>query len=67
MLLAEMLAPALTNDVVNLITCVGSVLIIGLAFNMVCGAKLKILNYMPAVILPVGLLPLSEWISAMAC
>lgn len=64
-LLAEMLAPALTDSVVSLITCVGSVLIIGLALNMVCGVKLKILNYMPAVILPVGLLPLGEWITGM--
>lgn len=64
-LLAGLLAPALTTEVVNEITCVGSVLIIGLAFNMVCGTKLKILNYMPAVILPAVLLPLGGWISGL--
>ncbi|MGN8713465.1 DUF554 domain-containing protein [Hornefia butyriciproducens] len=64
-LLAGFLAPLLTDQVINMMTCTGSLLIIALAFNIVCETKLKILNYMPAVFLPVILIPVSEWISGM--
>lgn len=52
---ANILAPLLTDAVINEITAVGSLLIIGLAFNMMKVTDLKIMNYAPAVFLPIVL------------
>lgn len=52
-LLAQWIAPFLTDTVINEMTCVGSVIIIGLAFNMLGMTKLKVMNYVPAVFLPI--------------
>lgn len=52
-LLAGMLAPLLTDSVINEMTCVGSLLIIGLALNMLKITDLKIMNYTPAVFIPI--------------
>lgn len=53
-LFAQWLSPLLSNEsVVNEMTCVGSVIIIGLAFNMLGITKLKVMNYVPAVFLPI--------------
>jgi len=51
--LAEWVGPLLTDDVVTEMTAVGSLLIVGLAFNMLGITKLKIMNYLPAVFLTV--------------
>jgi uncharacterized membrane protein YqgA involved in biofilm formation len=61
-LLASAVAPVLTTDVVNNMTCAGSLLIIALGLNMTLGAKLKVMNYMPAVFLPIAFCPLYGWI-----
>ncbi|WP_407391413.1 DUF554 family protein [Carnobacterium jeotgali] len=45
-----MLAPLLTDKVM---TCVGSLLIIGLALNMLKITDLKIMNYAPAAFIPI--------------
>lgn len=52
-LLAQWVAPYLTDTVVAEMTCVGSLLIIGLAFNMIKITKLKVMNYVPAIFLPI--------------
>lgn len=53
-MLAQWMSPLLSSDkVVNEMTCVGSVLIIGLALNMLGVTKLKIMNYLPAVFVPI--------------
>lgn len=52
-LLATAISPYLTTSVINEITCVGSLLIIGLAFNMLKITNLKIMNYLPAIFLPI--------------
>lgn len=52
-LFANVLAPLLTDSVINEMTCVGSLLIVGLALNMLKLTDLKIMNYAPAVIFPV--------------
>lgn len=53
-LFAQWMSPLLSSDtVINEMTCVGSVLIIGLALNMLGLTKLKIMNYLPAVFLPI--------------
>ncbi len=53
-LFAQWLSPVLSNEsVVNEMTCVGSVIIIGLALNMLGITKLKVMNYVPAIFLPI--------------
>lgn len=52
-LLAQWIAPFLTDTVVNEMTCVGSVIIIGLAFNMLGITKLRVMNYVPAIFIPI--------------
>lgn len=57
-LLAQVVAPFLTDAVVAEMTCVGSVLIFALGLNIMGIAKLKVLNYLPAMFLPILLTPL---------
>lgn len=52
-LFANSLAPVLTASVINEMTCVGSLLIIGLSLNMLKITNLKIMNYAPAVFMPI--------------
>lgn len=52
-LFANILAPLLTDSVINEMTCVGSLLIVGLALNMLKLTELKIMNYAPAVLFPI--------------
>lgn len=52
-LLAHYIAPYLTDTVVAEMTCVGSLIIIGLALNMLGITKLKVMNYVPAIFLPI--------------
>ena len=51
-LLATWIAPLLSEMAVLEMTAVGSLLIVGLALNMLGITKLKIMNHMPAVFLP---------------
>lgn len=52
-LAASLIAPWMTEPVIHEITCVGSLLIIGLSLNMLGLTRLKIMNYLPAVFLPI--------------
>lgn len=52
-LAAAWLSPVLTEVIINEIAVVGSILILGLGFDLLGVVKLKIINYVPAVILPV--------------
>ena len=52
-LLAGLAAPFLGDAVIAEMTCVGSVLIIGLGLNMLGLTKLKVMNYLPAIFLPI--------------
>ncbi|MEI3037353.1 MAG: DUF554 family protein [Oscillospiraceae bacterium] len=45
--------PFLGDAVIAEMTCVGSVLIIGLGLNMLGLTKLKVMNYLPAIFLPI--------------
>ena len=63
-LLAQWISPYLTTEVITCMSGVGSLLIVGLALNILVDAKLKITNYLPAVILPILLVPFWDWISA---
>lgn len=51
-LLASLVAPLLTEVVIAEITFVGSLLILGISFNLLGLTKLKLLNMMPALFLP---------------
>lgn len=52
-ILAHWMAPLLTDRVINEMTCVGSVIIIGLGLNMIGATKLRVMNFVPAVFLPI--------------
>ena len=56
-LLAELLQPLLTAAVISEITCVGSLMIIALGLNMVGATKIKVANYMPALVI----VPVAVW------
>ena len=57
-LLAGFLAPVLTDSVIAEMNCVGYVIIIGLALNILGITKLKVMNMVPAIFLPIALCPL---------
>lgn len=57
-LLAQVVAPFLTDGVVAEMTCVGSVLIFALGLNILGITKIKVLNFLPAMFLPILLTPL---------
>lgn len=52
-ILAHWMAPLLTDRVINEMTCVGNVIIIGLGLNMIGATKLRVMNFVPAVFLPI--------------
>ncbi len=51
--IAGLAAPYLTDYMVGEMTCVGSLLILAIAFNMMGITKIKIMNLMPAVFIPI--------------
>ena len=57
-LLAQVVAPYLNDVVVAEMTCVGSLLIVALALNILNITKIKVANFLPAVFLPLLLCPL---------
>lgn len=52
-LLAQWVAPILSDVVIAEMNCVGSVIIIGLALNILGITKLKVMNYVPAIFIPI--------------
>lgn len=50
---------------VNSMNCVGYIIIIGLALNMLGITKLKVMNYVPAIFMPIILCPLADCIIAL--
>ncbi len=64
-LLAGYVTPFLGDTVIAEMTCAGAVLIIGLGLNL-CGiTKIKIANYLPAILIPILLCPLYDWVSSL--
>ncbi len=63
-LLAGVIAPLLAEAVVADITAVGSILIVGLGLNLLEVSQFKIMNYVPAVFLPMLLTPAYQWVAA---
>ena len=52
-LAAGLLSPLLSEVVIAEMTCVGSLMIIGLSLNMLALTKIKVMNFIPAVFLPI--------------
>ncbi len=64
-LLAAYIAPFLTEDVIICMTAVGSLIIIALGLNLLKVTKIKIMNYLPAILLPVLLIPLWDFVAGL--
>lgn len=66
-LAAQFAAPLLSETVIAEMTCVGSVIIVALGLNLLGITKLKIMNFLPAIFLPILLCPLYDiaaaWLS----
>ena len=54
-LLAAWVAPLLSDAAVAEMTCAGSVIIIGLGLNMLGISKFKVMNFVPAIFIPIVL------------
>lgn len=52
-LLAQVIRPYLTNELITQISCVGSVLIFAIGINMLFGKKIKVANLLPAILFPI--------------
>lgn len=52
-LLAQWIAPFLTTDIITQMTVVGNLLILALGLNLVGATKIKVINMLPAIVLPV--------------
>ncbi len=52
-LLASYIEPFLSDVVISEMTCVGSLLIMALGFNMLGITKIKVMNFVPAIFLPI--------------
>jgi len=52
-LLAGLIAPFMTTGAINEMTCVGSLLVIGVGINMIWKNKINLMNAVPAVFLPI--------------
>ncbi len=57
---ASLLQYVLTDAVVAEMTCVGSLLIVGLALNMLNITRLKVMNYLPAMFMPIAIIWIIE-------
>ena len=63
-LLAGVISPLLTDAVIAEMSCVGFIIIIGLGLNMLNVTKLKIMNFVPAIFLPILFCPLHDWLAS---
>ena len=52
-LAAQWVAPFLTDTIIAEMTCAGSVIIIGIGLNLLGITKIKVMNYVPAIFIPI--------------
>ena len=66
-LLAGVLAPLLTDVLINEMSAVGSILIIALSLNMlgVTKERIRVGNMLPAILVPCVYIPVTKWISTL--
>lgn len=62
-LLARVLQPILTEGAVDALVCVGSLMILALGLNLMGVAKLKVANYLPALIFAPAAWWIWQWIA----
>lgn len=63
-LLASLISPLLGDAVIAEMTCVGSLLIVALALNMLGATKIKVMNLTPACLLPILLCKIYDALAA---
>ena len=66
-LLAGLVGPALSEDVVREMSAVGGTILIGMAVNMLGLGKerIKVANMLPAIFLPIAYFPIAGWLSGL--
>lgn len=64
-LISALAGPFLSSDVITCMSTTGSLLIIGLGLNMIGATKIKVMNYVPAIILPAGIIPLWDLVASL--
>lgn len=64
-LMAGWLTPVLTDAIVTEMSAVGGLLIMGLSFNMLGMAKIRVGNLLPAIFLPILYFPIANWIGGL--
>ncbi len=52
-LLAQVLRPFLTDELIGQMSCIGSVLIFAIGVNMIFGKKISVCNLLPAIFFPI--------------
>ena len=64
-LLAAWVGPYLPAEVITEMSAVGGTLIVAIAINMLglSRTKIKVGNMLPAIFLPIGYIPLANWLS----
>ena len=62
-LLASVIAPFLSSAVILEVSAVGSIMMIGIAINLLELRKIPVANMLPAMFLPVLYQPLAQWIA----
>lgn len=62
--LAVWISPFLSTTVIDEMSCVGYIVIIGLGLTMLGVLKMKITNLVPAMFLPIVLCPLGDWLTS---
>ena len=64
-LLAQFVAPFLTEALVTEMSAVGGLLIIGIGVNMFDRVHIKVGNLLPAIFMPVIMMPFVNWLSSL--
>lgn len=66
-LLSGLLAPFLTDPLINEMSAVGSILIIALSLNMLelTKERIRVGNMLPAILIPCVYIPVANWLSAL--
>lgn len=52
-LMAQGISPYLTTEVINEISCIGAIIFLGMSFNLLNITKIRIMNLVPAVFVPI--------------
>lgn len=66
-LLAGLLSPVLSPELVTEMSAVGGVILIGMAVNLLelKSERIKVANMLPAIFIPLAYVPIAEWISSL--